>query len=236
MFHTILKTALKTTALASLLTGAVQAAEIDVQIVNNTGANLFTPLLVTTHAHSTTLFKTGEAASASLQAMAEGGNIAHLVSDLTAESAHIVENPAAGLLNAGEHTSTKIMTDPKNDSLTLLAMILPTNDGFIALNNWKVPKKPGVYKVMLNAYDAGTEANDEQITGGGAPGEAGIPGDPNGNSGTGGTGIVGAEAEGFVHIHRGVLGDTDASGGASDLDATKHRWLNPVATAIITVK
>jgi len=232
MFQTILRT----TVLAGLLTGAVQAAEIDVKIVNNTGANLFTPLLVTTHSHSTSLFKTGEAASASLQAMAEGGNIAHLVDDLSAESANIVENPAAGLLNAGKETSTTIMTDPSHDSLSIVAMILPTNDGFIALNNWIVPKKPGVYKVTLNAYDAGTEANDELITGGGAPGVAGIPGDPNGNAGTGGTGIVGAEAEGFVHIHRGVLGDTDATGGASDLDATKHRWLNPVATAIITVK
>jgi len=28
----------------------------------------------------------------------------------------------------------------------------------------------------------------------------------------------------------------DKTGGKSDLDSTKHRWLNPVATAIITVK
>jgi len=231
MFSKILRTA----ALAAALTGAVQAAEIEVKIINNTGASNFTPLLVTTHAHSVSLFKTGLPASASLQAMAEGGNIAPLVADLSDEDASIVENPAGGLLAPGANTVTTLTTDVSNDSLSIVAMILPTNDGFIALNNWKVPTTPGVYKVTLNAYDAGTEANDEIVNGAGAPGEAGIPGDPGGNSGTGATG-VNAEIEGFVHIHRGVLGDTDNAGGVSDLDATKHRWLNPIATAIITVK
>ena len=227
---------LRTAALSALMVGAVQAAEIEVKIVNNTGVSFFTPLLVATHAHDTQLFKTGMAASSSLQAMAEGGNIAHLVADLNDADATIVENPAAGLLAPGAHTMAALTTDASHDSLSLVAMILPTNDGFIALNNWKVPTTPGVYKVALNAYDAGTEANDEIINGAGAPGAAGIPADPSGNGGTGGTGVVGAEVEGFVHIHRGVLGDTDNAGGMSDLDATKHRWMNPVATAIITVK
>jgi hypothetical protein len=232
MFGKIIKTA----ALAGILTGAVQAAEIEVKIVNNTGASFFTPLLVATHAHSTQLFKAGTEASASLQAMAEGGNIAGLVADLSDADAEIISDPAGGLLAPGTNAVATLNTDNNNDSLSLVAMILPTNDGFIALNNWKVPETPGVYKVMLNAYDAGTEGNDEIINGGGAPGTAGIPGDPSGKGGTGATGIPGVSVEGFVHIHRGILGDTDKTGGHSDLDAANHRWLNPVATAIITVK
>jgi hypothetical protein len=231
MFSKILRTA----ALAAVLTGAVEAAEIEVKIINNTGASNFTPLLLATHAHSVELFKTGMTASTSLQAMAEGGNIASLVVDLSDEDAEIVEDPAGGLLAPGTHTTATLSTDATNDSLSLVAMILPTNDGFIALNNWKVPTEPGVYKVTLNAYDAGTEANDEIINGAGAPGVAGIPADPGGNGGTGATGVA-ATVEGFVHIHRGILGDTDSTVGVSDLDATKHRWLNPIATAIITVK
>ena len=39
-----------------------------------------------------------------------------------------------------------------------------------------------------------------------------------------------------VHIHRGNLGDTDEAGGSSDLNATIHRWLNPVAKVTITVQ
>ena len=61
--------------------------------------------------------------------------------------------------------------------------------------------------------------------------------------GTGGTGvgaqIVNGEIEdgedGPVHIHRNALGDTDSAAGASDLDSTVHRWLNPVARVVITV-
>ena len=80
------------------------------------------------------------------------------------------------------------------------------------------------------------EANDEQITGGGAPGAAGIPADPGGFSGTGGTGAAGADANTNVHIHRNTLGDTDGAAGASDLDSRVHRWLNPVLRVIVTVQ
>jgi hypothetical protein len=32
-----------------------------------------------------------------------------------------------------------------------------------------------------------------------------------------------------------VLGDTDPSGGVSDLDSRIHRWLNPVAKLVLTI-
>ena len=40
---------------------------------------------------------------------------------------------------------------------------------------------------------------------------------------------------GVVHIHRNVLGDSDPLGGASDIDNTVQRWLNPVARVVLTV-
>ena len=52
--------------------------------------------------------------------------------------------------------------------------------------------------------------------------------------GSGGTG-VNATSEGFVHIHRNVLGDADPTGGMSDIDSTVHRWLNPVVRVVVTV-
>ena len=39
----------------------------------------------------------------------------------------------------------------------------------------------------------------------------------------------------MIHVHRGVLGDTDAAGGNSDLDSRIHRWLNPVAKVELTI-
>ena len=109
----------------------------------------------------------------------------------------------------------------------------------------------------MHAYDAGTELNDEinstrtdvveagtgnALGGYGVPGVAGVGASPVA-VGTGGTGVavqvVAGEIEdgtdGPIHIHRGVLGDTSATAGASDLNSTAHRWLNPVARVTIIV-
>lgn len=114
-------------------------------------------------------------------------------------------------------------------------MLLPTNDGFVGLDGQHIPRQPGVYTYYLHGYDAGTEANDELITGGGAPGVSGIPADPGGNAGTGGSGVAGSDHNAHVHIHRGVVGDMDPAGGSSDLDAGVHRWQDPVAKVTVTV-
>ena len=90
--------------------------------------------------------------------------------------------------------------------------------------------------VDLLGYDAGTEANDE-IVGGGALGEPGFPLPPlvaESGVGAGATGIE-APIEGFVNVHRGVRGDDDPTGGASDVAAAVHGWLNPVARLTVTV-
>ncbi|HHS91892.1 MAG TPA: hypothetical protein ENK82_00950 [Campylobacterales bacterium] len=231
MIQNILKSAL----VLSVTTASLVAGEIDVKVVNLTGGSYFTPLLVSTHSDTKRLYTTGSAASTSLQKMAEGGDIADLATELTEDGANVVSNPASGLLAPGANTTATLTTDTTNPRLSIVAMILPTNDGFVALSGWEVPTTAGTYTVNLNAYDAGTEANDEVINGGGAVGVAGIPADPGGSVATGGTGIT-ANVEGFVHIHRGVLGDNNDTGGLSDLKSTKHGWLNPVARAIITVK
>ena len=106
---------------------------------------------------------------------------------------------------------------------------------FVGLDSWKIPTEDGTYTVYLNGYDAGTEVNNEIINGAGAPGELGIPADPQGNGATGATGTTTTEFNTNVHIHRGVLGDTDAVGGKSDLDSRVHRWLNPVAKVTVVV-
>ena len=115
-------------------------------------------------------------------------------------------------------------------------MLLPTNDAFAGLNAVEIPTEPGTYVFDVPAYDAGTEANDELVTGGGAPGAAGIPADPGGLTGTGGNGAAVADANSTVHIHRGSLGDLDPAGGTSDLDSSVHRWLNPVIRVVVTVR
>ena len=213
------------------------AAEYEITIDNLTRGTWFTPFLVAAHDSGNQLFTAGSAASSNLQAMAEGGDISGLVSDLMSVGATIVENPAGGLLAPGASTSAMLDTGSAtaNTQLSIVAMMLPTNDGFGGLNAVTLPDS-GTETFHVNAYDAGTEANDE-IRGSGMPGQAGFPVPPPIDSevDSGGSGRT-ASAEGYVHIHRGVLGDTDDSGGVSDIDSTRQRWLNPVLRVTVTVK
>lgn len=224
--------------LAACAVTPLHAAEFDVSVQNLTRGTYFTPLLVAAHPAGSSLFTLGSAASAGLQAMAEGGDISGLEAELDALGATQSNNPAGGLLMPGASASTTLNTDAAtaNTHLSIVGMLLPTNDGFVGANAIEIPGAPGTYHFYLNAYDAGTEANDE-VRGSGAPGEAGfpVPGPLDPLVGTGGAGLA-ATAEGYVHIHRGVLGDTDASGGSSDIDSTLHRWLNPIAKLTITVR
>lgn len=234
-----MKTSLNMTLLAlslGLSTAASASGQtVQVEITNLTNGTYFTPLLIAAHGPGVHLFEPGVPASASLQAMAEGGDLSGLTADLDAVGATYVENPAGGVLAPGSTTDATLQVDLPARRLSVTAMLVPTNDGFVGLDGMPIPVRPGVYTVYLNGYDAGTEANDEVITGGGAPGVPGIPGDPGGNSGTGGTGLAGPDNNPTVHIHRGVIGDLDPTGGPSDLDATIHRWLNPVAKVVLTV-
>ena len=218
------------------LSGLASAAELDIQITNLTHGNHFTPLLVAAHPEGQHLFQVGETASSSLQAMAEGGDLAGLDNDLSGLGADIVSNPAGGLLAPGQSTQFSLVTSPANTRLSVTAMVLPTNDGFVGLDALAIPTEPGTYSWMLNAYDAGTEANDEIINGAGTPGNPGIPADPLGKGGMSASGVTDMEANGRVHIHPGIVGDSDPSGGISDLDSRVHRWLNPVARIVVTVK
>jgi hypothetical protein len=218
-------------------TGIANATDFNVRVVNLMNGNYLTPLLVVAHPDSTSLFTTGQPASANLQAMAEGGDTAGLIADMQAVGATIADNPAGGLLGPASSTNADLNTDgTSNGRLTVVAMLLPTNDAFAGLNAIAIPTAAGTYVFDIPAYDAGTEANDEIVNGGGAPGSPGIPVDPGANNGSGGSGAAMADANNTVHIHRNVLGDTDNAGGVSDLDSRVHRWLNPVVRVIITVR
>jgi hypothetical protein len=230
---------MKKTLLAGLIalsvTPAAFAANYSVKIENLTYGSHFTPLLVAAHpdAH---LYTVGTPASAALQKMAEGGEVDLLktfVESVNGKVATLQED----LLSPGKWKMfTLDNPGAANNHLSIVAMILPSNDGFAGLDNITLPTTAGTWTYLLNAYDAGTEANDEK-QGSGVVGEAGfpVPGPLAPALGTGGTGIPGAAKEGFVHIHRGVLGDQNATGGVSDINSTTQRWLNPVVRVTLTV-
>lgn len=215
---------------------ATMAQDLSITVTNLTQGLHFTPLITAAHASDNNIFMVGSAATAELQAMAEGGDISGLVSLLSNADANMNENPAEGLLAPGMSTTYTLTNDSANTHLSMTAMILPSNDGFVGLDGWKIPTEAGTYTIMLNAYDAGTEANNELVNGGGAPGVLGIPAAPSGGSGTNGMGVTDTESNTMVHVHRGTIGDDDMTGGRSDLNNSIHRWLNPVAKLTVTIQ
>lgn len=214
----------------------VQAQDLSITLTNATQGLYFTPVITSAHTSDESIFTLGTSATTELQTMAEGGDISGLVSVLSNADANTNENPAAGLLAPGASTTYTLTNDEANTYLSVAAMVLPTNDGFVGLDSWEIPTEAGTYTILLNAYDAGTEANDEIINGGGALGVAGIPIAPGSDGGTGGTGVTDTESNTTVHIHRGSLGDDDLNAGLSDLDNSVHRWLNPVAKLTVIVQ
>ncbi len=226
----IKKTVIATMLGLSAVSANVQAEQFTVQIENLTNGIFFTPLLVAAHDSSTKLFQTGTSANASLEAMAEGGDISGLVADIAGTSPTTVENPAVGLLAPGANTTTSMLdTDgTANNYLSIVGMLLPTNDGFVGLNSWEIPSTAGTYSFTINGYDAGTEANDELT--------ASIPAPIDFGTGTGGTGVATSDSNTNVHIHRGSIGDDNSTSGISDLDNSVHRWLNPIARITVVVQ
>lgn len=250
---------------------AINAVELEISITNLTQGNHFTPRLVVAHTDEADLFEVGQPASTALAWLAEAG----VIQD-SQEAASVGDNFEALLGPAdtdnGSNTwhffgglvaPASTLTYPTFDTmdkpyLSIASMLIPTNDAFIGLDSIMIPTEAGTYHYYLNAYDAGTELNDElnstrtdiTATGGGAlggyaaPGVAGAGAAPIAPTmGTGGTGVasqvvsgeVADGTDGPVHIHRNTLGDTSSTAGASDLDSTVHRWLNPVAKVTIVV-
>lgn len=262
---------------ALILSGAASAQTIEVSITNLTHAQHFTPRLVVAHDATVDTFEVGQEASTALAWLAEAGVIEDEQEPASAgqnfeallgpEDTDNITNTWHRFGGLVEPSSTLTYSFDTMDKpyLSMLTMLIPTNDAFAGLDSIVIPTEPGTYTYLLNAYDAGTELNDElnstrtdivEQGGGplgayGAPGMAGVGASPV-PVGTGGTGVavtvgqdedgnaIGANevvdgTDGPVHIHRNVLGDTSATAGASDLDSTAHRWLNPVARVTIVV-
>lgn len=217
--------------LFGLATGA-QAADYHVTVTNLTYGIHFTPLIVAAHDPSVSMFSSGTAASAQLQAIAEGGDVSAMAALLESVGAGFATGD--GLVIPGGSAAFTV-SGSAGDVLSLAGMLLPTNDGFVGLSSVHLPEGTKPYTYYAVGYDAGTEANDE-LVGSGAPGEAGFPAPPPivaSGTGVGGTGVH-AGIEGFVHVHRNVIGDLDSTGGVSDINAAVHRWLNPVARVTVT--
>ncbi len=210
--------------------GVAQAADFEVTVTNLTAGVYFTPLIASAHPADVAMFGLATEASPQLQAIAEGGDVSGMAELLEGIGASVATG--GGIVGPGQSETLMVSTSDANTRLSVTSMLLPTNDGFLGINSVALPSAAGVTEYhFARGYDAGTEANDE-IVGSGAPGEAGFPVPPpvaaSGTLGSGGHGVP-ASIEGFVTVHRGVLGDLDPEGGYSDINAAVHTFNSPVA-------
>lgn len=187
-----------------------------VTVTNLTKSNAFTPLLGVTHSSAIALFEGGQEASPELADMAESGNIAPLTAVLDGLSAVGATGATVGLLSAGDSVTFEVQGSNRLSSFSVVAMILPTNDSFVALNGVELPKSRNkTVTYHAKAYDAGSETNTEICSD--------IPGPM-----CGGAGLSPSDSgEGFVHIANGIH-------GVGDLSPSMYTWDGTVAEIQIT--
>jgi hypothetical protein len=198
--------ALSTTASAS------DAKSYDVTITNITHGQTFTPILVVSHKRGHPLFKLGDAASDELAQVAEGGDTGPLATHLLDYGIAYDTASSGGLLEPGKSVTVRVKVMDDFKYISVVSMLIPTNDAFFALNGVRAPKRSRT--IMVPAFDAGSEYNDELCVN--------IPGPVCKGEGYNTNG-----GEGFVHIHPGIS-------GKGDLASADYNWNNP--TAKISIK
>lgn len=185
----------------------------EVSLTNITRKQIFSPAVIYTHTRRMQpLFTLGQPASEEVAAVAEDALLDPLVARVSA-SPNVQEvsviTGAEGPILPGETASVVVEASARASRISLIGMLVTTNDAFYALNGSSGPVF-GSAEYLLLGYDAGSEANTELCEH--------IPGPPCGNGGV----RVPDGAEGYVHIHSGIH-------GVGDLLSSEYDWKNPVA-------
>jgi len=186
----------------------------EVSITNLTRGQTFTTILVATHSPRVEFFELGTPAGNGLAVLAEDGNTSVLASELASTGAVLDAQTIPGLLAPGATATIRVRANARFDRLSIAAMLIPTNDSFMALDSFDLPWIGGSVTRTLLAYDAGSEPNDElcrNIPGPRCSGEGSSPS---------------RNGEGFVHVSGGMH-------GIGDLAASVYDWRNPVARVVI---
>ena len=191
--------------------------KFEVTITNLTPGQTFTPQLVATHSAKLALFELGQPAGDALEVLAEGGDTAPLTEVLLASPYEVADvQTVPGLLGPGQSVTVIVEGTRFERYLSLAAMLIPPNETFVAIDSMRLPR----YRRSLTAlaYDAGTEANDQNCLSMPGPRCGGEGYSPGPNEGD----------EGFVHVSNGFHSLPAAEVGEV-LGPQVYDWRNPVA-------
>jgi len=169
-------------------------------VVSRSGASIYgylpgIPLPMVSTATSETFFTPGTPASSELEIIAETGNSVPL-----AESLDALDMVSTDFIGPGGSETVIVETGGLYTGVTVAAMLIPTNDAFLALNGVEGPGGNMTHSYYILAWDAGTEMNDELC--------ANLPGPGCGPD----AGPASMNGEGYIHFSTGIhgVGDVDA--------------------------
>jgi hypothetical protein len=192
-----------------------------ITVSNQTNNQPFSPIAVIIHDGSYSVWQIGDASSAGLEMLAESGDSSQLLQEAS-EAGMTTTGSGDGAFGAGEESSVELEVDVAHATLSIVAMLVNTNDAFTGTNDVDLSglEVGGSLSRELAVYDAGTEYNDEIA--GSIPGPA-----------DGGEGFNEARNDlDKVSRHPGVA-SIDGSNQDSALDQS-HRFDAPVGKLIIT--
>jgi len=181
----------------------------EVTVTNLTPGQPLAPIMAATHRRGISFFTVGQAPSDELARLAEAGDGKPMAAKLLAmHGVSDAQVSTSGLTFPGHSTTMTVTAKRGVGRVSVAAMLGATNDAFFAIKDLPLPKGHHVVTYTANAYDAGSETNDELgSTVAGLGGEGYSPND---------------SGEGFVHIHGGIH-------GIGDLIPAQMDWRNPVA-------
>ena len=195
----------------------------EITVTNLTAGQPLSPLAFVVHSSGYQLFVETQAASAELEALAEGADTAPLIAQ-AANTPNVITALAAtsGPIAPGASQISEITLPASvaaaSAMLSAATMLVNTNDAIGAVRNMDLASMAvGEQRVRdMASYDTGTEANDELA--------AHIPGPAGGGAG------FDTARDDFIDAvlpHPGAISRDDGL-AASALDE-RHRWHDPVA-------
>jgi hypothetical protein len=171
------------------------------------GSQPLSPPLFAVHSKKADVWSLGEIASHGLAAIAEDANNAVLESALPQlPGVKTVFTGAGGPIPSGTSRSYTVETQGRFDRLSLVTMLVNTNDAFTGLDSLRLRGHGETRSTM--AYDAGSEVNNEL--------KSHIPGPCCGNA------FVRAPEGELIRHHAGIL-------GVGDLSPALYDWEGAVA-------
>jgi hypothetical protein len=175
------------------------------------GSQPLSPPLLVVHSRKADVWGVGEIANHGVAAIAEDANNAVLASALGhVDGVKSAETGAGGAIPPGATRTYEVETSGRFNRLSLLTMLVNTNDGFTGLDSEKLSGRRSAAHVM--AYDAGSERNNEL--------KSHIPGPCCGNA------FVRDPEGALIAHHEGIV-------GRGDLAPATYDWDGPVARIVI---